>query len=192
MRVFHVFCVAALTCAGLVEPASAAGRSVYTSIANKDCRFDPLGKGPDAAENQVKRCRGLEGAQAVVSSYHTVVGLALRWPGSRDATDLVTGWSLGEKLEWRGPAAGPFRPEAVIVRVIFNDPETDKKHQVLAIMRVKGGKACVMSAVDMTADPKPYETAQRVADEKAPSFVCGRSDRFAAGTPTQWTTHVLE
>ena len=56
MRVFKLIFTAALLAFGLAAPAGAAGRSVYTSLASKDCRFDPIGKGAMAAVRAACGC----------------------------------------------------------------------------------------------------------------------------------------
>ena len=117
--------------------------------------------------------------------------LGLRWPKQADYQFVAEGWSIGQKLEWRGPSKGAFRPDSAIIRVILDD-EDARKHQVLAVLRIENRKACLITAIDMTANKQPYELAQQAADEKAASFVCGKSEAAATGEPTPWTKQVLE
>ena len=150
------------------------------------------GKRDDPNHDPTAFCRGHGGVEVIVYTFHAAVGLAFRWPKGAPVTVVTIGAHFGDKIEWRGPASGAFTPQAAIARVIFEDAETRRKHQALAVIRLQAGKACIMSAVDMTANRSPYEIAQRIADEKAASFVCGKSEVSAGGEPTQWTTHLLE
>ena len=49
-----------------------------------------------------------------------------------------------------------------------------------------------MGAVDMTADKTPYETAQKLADDRAASFTCGKDTPVVVGPPTRWTAALIE
>ena len=49
--------------------------------------------------------------------------------------------------------------------------------EVLVISRVaqpEDGLGCVAAYVDALANPDPNKLARKIADERAPSFICGR------------------
>lgn len=169
-----------------------------TSIANTACRFDPIGTAAGDDEVQTKRCPGLAYTRVIVTAAGTSVSLGFDWPRSRPrapvAAGIAVGWSLGQSLEWRGNLfQGFFKPDSVIVRVLFNkDGSRSIEHQVLAVIQVQNGSACLIGVVDMGADKSPHETAQRLADAKAAVFACGRDVAGVAGPATEWTGRVLE
>lgn len=168
--------------------------SVYTSLRNADCRFEPA-DGPGSEESQTKRCLGVARVRVVVTSGGTSVALGFEWPGANppaDARSVVVGWSLGERLEWRGDGSGShFDPDSVIVRVLFNRDESPQiGHQVLAVLRVRRGSACLRGVVDMSASRTPYELARRVSDDPS-AFVCGETKPSVEGQATEWTSRVV-
>ena len=171
-------------------------RSVYTSIENADCRFD-RGNGPGSEESQTKRCPGLARSRVIVDAGGTSTALGFDWTAGgqkrSEVRRVVVGWSLGTRLEWRGAGTGTsFRPDTMLVRVLFNrDGSPQVGHQVLAILSVRPGSACLRGVVDMTANAQPYLLARKVSDSR-PGFVCGLDAVQVEGTRTEWTNLVIE
>lgn len=175
-----------LACAAI--GAAAAAESRYTSIENKHCRFDPTGNEPGDAEDQLKTCPGLGGTQVLVNPSHTRLHIGFAWPGRpkvAPAMAVVTGWSAGFKVEWRGLATRKgFAPYAATVRMRFKNDDKPGEEQVLAVMRVKRGEACLVGAVDIRANRDAYALARTLADT-APQFDCAKDKPRIVGTETE-------
>lgn len=178
----------------LAAPATAARlESRYTSIANSDCVIAPTLD--EEVEEQSKTCLGPAGISVVVNGLGTSVQIALTWDETNadGAPSVVEAWSAGEKIEWRGPVvSGVFKAEAAVVRMLFPKEGTpDVGHQVLAIIRVEYGEACLLGAVDIGANKNGYELARSAADN-ASQFQCDRDSAVAIGKKTEWTRRVIE
>lgn len=172
------------------SPALAAD-SVYTELVKGRCRFLPISSVPEAP--QVKTCPGHGGAQPMTTAGGTTVAFGLRWSKSRSDDDIVTGWSLGNKVEWRGVATGKgFQPYAIIVRVIPKDPDTMRGGgPVLAVIRLEARGACLATGVDVIANADANTLAREAADTIAHGFTCGQDTPRVTGAATQWTQAVL-
>jgi hypothetical protein len=183
-----------LACVGLQAARAAAPESRYTSIENKACRFDPVGKEPGDAEDQLKTCPGLGGTQVLVNSFHAMLRIGFAWPGKpkvEPALPVVTASSAGMKLEWRGVATRKgFEPYAATVRMLFHEEGKAGEQHVLAVMRVKRGEACLVGAVDIRANPNGYELARALADT-APQFNCKTDKARVVGAETEWARSLI-
>src|SRR5262245_23664154 len=131
MRVFAVISLVFGLLA--VQPVGAAGpESRYTSIENKDCKFDPIGNEPGDAEDQLKTCPGLGGAKVLVNAFHTRVRIGFLW-GARRKTEPVwatEAWGAGLKIEWRGNATTKgFEPYAATVRMLYPNDQGKAEQQ---------------------------------------------------------------
>ena len=197
MRIFHPGLLLAIVATSSSAASLDVRASRTTSIANKACRFDAIGAAAGDDESQTKRCPGLVNSRVVVTAAGTRVSLGFEWPHARPrapfAAHIAVGWSLGETLEWRGNLyQGFFKPDSAIVRLLFNkDGSRTIERQVLAVMQVQTGSACLIGVIDMSADRMPYETAHRLADSKAKSFVCGKDSASVAGSASEWTGRAL-
>jgi hypothetical protein len=180
-----LFLVTILAPAIFADSAGAA-QSRLTSIANKDCTFAPIGNEPGDAEDQLKTCPGLGGAQVVVNSLGTRLRIGFRWPRGHQPDRIVwavEAWSAGFTIDWPGP--GDSEPSAAIVRMKFQKQDMPVAgDQVLAVIRIAQDTACVMGAVDAQANPKANETAHALA-VTAPSFACGKDKPTIGGTRTR-------
>jgi len=190
MRLSLISLVLALCCGpALAEPVSR-----YSSIANKACTFAVLGDQPGDEEDQSKTCPGPGGMQVLVTALGTRVRIGFGWTGRPPVAPVpavVEAWSAGEKVEWRGDAGRSFAPYAATVRMLYPKEGTGQVgHQVLAVMRVARGQACLVGVVDIRANRKAYVLARGVAD-RAPAFVCGRDRPSVAGVATEWTQRLL-
>ncbi|WP_204277063.1 hypothetical protein, partial [Escherichia coli] len=57
-----------------------AAQSRFTSIANKDCKFAPIGHEPGEEDDQLKTCSGLGNSQVLVNALGTRLRIGFRWP----------------------------------------------------------------------------------------------------------------
>src|SRR5689334_16315951 len=120
-----------------IGPAWAQPTSVETELVKGRCRF--IADDGEVGDYAEKRCPGLGGAQVYTVARPSRVSLSLRWRAKK-ADDIVQGWSLGKKLEWRGLGHGnAFKPYAAIVTAIMHDAEADRNdtHNVIAILRIE-------------------------------------------------------
>ena len=170
---------------------SPAADSTYTELVKGKCRFLPIGSEPEAP--QVKTCPGHGGAQPMTTAAGTTVAFGLRWSKSRIDADIVSGWSLSDKVEWRGVVTGKgFHPYAIIVRVIPKDPDTMRGGgHVLAVIRLEAKRACLATGVDVVANADANALAREAADTVARSFTCGQDTPRVTGATTQWTQAVV-
>ena len=187
-------CCAVLAAACMLGGATApaqAPESVYTELLKGRCKFISIDK--ETNEEQVKRCPGHGGAQVLTRASHTTVYLSFRWSKSRMAEDVVSGWSLGDKVEWRGVRARKgFEPYATIVRVIVKDPDTlVGGGHVLAVMRIDKRDACLAAAVDVSANKEANALAREAADTVARTFACGKDKPRVSGAATKSTEAVI-
>jgi hypothetical protein len=187
--------LACLLLLGIGLPAEAAApQSRYTSIANKDCRFDPVGDQPGEAEDQLKTCPGLGGAKVLVNAFHASVRIGFAWPGKpkpKMVLPAVSAWGAGLKVEWRGiTGAKGFEPYAATVRMKFREDDKPGEQQVLAVMRVVRGEACLIGAVDVRANKDAYELARGLADT-APGFDCAKDVARIVGAATEWAKSIV-
>jgi hypothetical protein len=185
---------AALLSAGALSAQTQGARSVYTELIGGRCRFVSIDA--ETKEDQVKRCPGHGGAQAFTLSSHTTVSLGLTWSKRQTAKDVVAGWSLGDKIEWRGLTTNKgFEPYAAIVRVIVKDPDTLRSGgAVLAVLRIdsREATACAMGYVDVKANKNANALARDSADRLAPTFLCESDAPTVVGRPTRWTDALIK
>ncbi len=189
--------LAVMMIAMLAEPTLAQlVTSLDTDLVNGRCRFiDDDGEVGDYA---LKRCPGLAGARVYTTASPAHVSLTFRW-GKAAAEKVVSGYSLGDKLEWRGiKSKQGFKPYAVIVRVIERDPAAltkeegaEKRFNVLAVLRIEPRNACPMAVVDETENKDALALARAAADAEAPAFVCESNKAKMLGTPSRWAKEVL-
>jgi hypothetical protein len=169
-----------------------AAQSRFSSIANKDCTFAPIGNEPGDAEDQLKTCPGLGGAQVMVNALGTRLRIGFRWPKGHQPDKIiwaVEAWSAGFTVDW--PGSGNGEPSAAIVRMKFQKKDLPVAgDQVLAVIRVAQDTACVMGAVDAGVTPKANETAHALA-EAAASFVCGKDKPTIGGVKTKAAEEIV-
>jgi len=192
LRAFGFPC-AVVVCATAFAAAAQppAPESLYTELLKGRCKFISID--PQTNEEQVKRCPGYGGTQVLTRASHTKVFLGFRWSRARAAEDLVAGWSLGDKVEWRGIRAGKeFRPYATIVRVITKDLDTLMGGgHVLAVFHMDQRNACLAAAVDVGANKEANALAREAADTFARTFTCGKDTPRLFGPSTAATEQVI-
>ena len=174
-------------------PAEAAQpESRYTSIENKDCKFDPIGKEPGDADDQLKSCPGLGGARVLVNAFHAQLRIGFEWGRRKAEPDwAVQAWSAGQKIEWRGiPTQKGFEPYAATVRMLYPHDKGEGRHQILVVLRLRRGDVCTMGAVDIHANKDGYELARALADT-APAFDCKNDKARVLGIETSWARDLV-
>jgi len=191
MRMRMLTRLALATIAACFSGAGQAQESRYTDLVGPDCRFER-----DATRiGDVKRCPGRGGAEPETVAEETRTHFGLRFGRDRPAA-LISAWSFGTKVEWRGLAsAGGFQPHAAIVRVLLKDPDSPKPDadgQVLAVIRVaaRERKACVVAVVDASRRDA-NAVAREAADRLGRTFRCGSDRAAVVGPETRWTAAVL-
>jgi hypothetical protein len=143
-------------------------RSVYTSLAQADCR---LLRQDEETGGTSSRCPGTAGHALMVHDDDARMSVDVVAPGGR--THPLRYWgvitsnfsSLGPRAEWR---MRDGKPVALIVRVnAFENPEIpDRATSYLAVAKITPREVCVTDRIPPTA-PSANEAAQRAADSSA-------------------------
>ncbi|HEX8165665.1 MAG TPA: hypothetical protein VF601_07745 [Beijerinckiaceae bacterium] len=189
-----------LAAALIVAAAPALGQapeSRYTELAGGRCRFVSADR--ETGEDAVKRCPGHGGAEVETLSSHTRLSIGYRFSARQRAENVVSAWSAGRTVEWRGiKARKGFEPYAAIVRLLMKDHEAGKPGpvadgEVLAVMRVdpREAEACVIAYVDARANREPNRLARDAADRLGPAFDCGSEKPAVVGAGTRWTAALI-
>lgn len=194
MRTATILLMTTITVAVSADSAGAA-QNRFTSLANKDCTFAPIGDEPGDEEDQLKTCPGVGGAQVLVNALGTRLRIGFRWPKGDQPQKIVwtaEAWSAGLTVNWRGSGKGKeFEPYAAIVRMKFQKQDLPVAgDQVLAVIRIASDTACVMGAVDAGANPEANEIAHALADA-APSFACGKDKPTIGGVKTKAAEEIV-
>lgn len=169
-----------------------APESRTTDLVGRSCQVEPGQGRLGSGQEWVKRCPGLGGARVTVTADDAAVALGFEWSAKEKTDEVLRNWGLGYKLEWRGfRTARGFEPYAATIRLLFNEGSEPADRPVLAVLRVKRGEACLVGIVDVAANPDGYDTARRLADQRAPGFACGRDTPRLEGAPTMRATSIL-
>ncbi|MBB4634610.1 hypothetical protein [Longimicrobium terrae] len=147
---------------------SSAIRSVYTSLAEKDCRVTET---DDEVGGSTSRCPGTAGYALMVHDYDARMSVDIVAPGGRVLPLRYSGVitanfsAVGERAEWRMRGANPI---ALIVRLNANeDPEDPARTtSYLAVAKITPGAACVTDRIAPTT-PNANEAARQAADRSA-------------------------
>ncbi|WP_420130343.1 hypothetical protein [Longimicrobium sp.] len=157
------------------KDSTAATRSVYTSLAEAECRLVERDAETGAT---TLRCPGTAGYALLMHDFDARMTVDLIAPGGRTLPLRYSGVitsafsSLGPRAEWRMRNGAPV---ALIVRVnAFEDPSVpDRATSYLAVAKITGGQACVTDRITPTT-PHANEAARQAADRSA-SRPCLRS-----------------
>lgn len=159
--------------------ADTAVRSVYTSLAEADCR---LVERDEETGGTVHRCPGVAGYALKVSDWDARMSVTVVAPDGSEHplkyTSVIThNFSmLGPRAEWRVSGA-EGRPQALIVRVNANEDNMNPERTTsyLAVARVTPQGSCVTERIRPVADANilARQAADRAAGrpclEKVPS-----------------------
>jgi len=195
MRALFLIVAASLLSGPAFAQAPAAVSVVTPLNVKKPCRI--VKDDGEVGDYTLVRCPGLGGSRVYTEASVANVTLSIRW-GKADEGHVVNGYSLGEKLEWRGikDKAG-FKPHATIVRVIERDHDSMdndgryKTYNVLAVIRIGNREACPVAAIDEGANPDALSLARATADTEAPKFKCGQDKAKVVGKSTKWAQRTI-
>lgn len=169
-----------------VAPASAAEmRSAYTELdVDRDCAL--ISSSDEAGDSGSLACAGWKGYPVLIFAGDLRESIVYGFPPS--GVDHV--WesfsafnSTSPKIEWRIAVDGGRQvPVATIHRwFVSDDPEDpESRTEVLVVEKVGQpgmGDGCAVGLVMASGNPKANETARRIADEQALTFVCGADER---------------
>ena len=171
---------------GLGSPALA-GTSVYTKADTEHCKslLTPEEEDPEMG-NISAECKGYKDYLFYFREgdvrQSTYFGFADPQIVDQAAETFERFNHIGDKIEWRLDARGT--PRATILRYFMEnlDPVTSQPNeklygQILVVSRVAqpdDGLACITAYVDALANPDANAMAQKLADEQAPTFACGK------------------
>jgi hypothetical protein len=178
--------IAALLTAADAVPASAAEphgyRSVYTSVAAKDCRKRSVLKVEDTDYASDHLCPGIAGL--VVLRQEEDLRETISVGRNRAAAEKEPAASEGfgafnstaDTVEWRLDGKG--KPFAIIQRWFVADGDAPEKNgrpqtkQVLIVTRLPPGPVCQVAQIEVKGNPNANEAARKAADETARDYKC--------------------
>jgi hypothetical protein len=167
-----MFAPAALLALALVwQSAPGALRSVYTSLAARDCKT--ISTHEEGAQS-TQRCAGVGGYGLLVDDFDSRMFVTVVAPGGKKydlqyGQIVTTGFSsVGDKAEWRVKGQGKrAAPVALIVRVnaIEDGAHPEKTTSYLTVAKITPGRICLTDRIGPGADAN--EQARRAADTAA-------------------------
>lgn len=178
------FLLSALAAVAATSSASAQqNTSQYTSVAAKGCKKFESTKVSGDEIAAVFECRGLPGYSVVVGEddLRTFVAIGFNRMHAKEQPALGQGFapfnSVHDTLEWRIDAKTK-KPFATIQRWrIADNTDLDKDSRpktvgLLVVTRIPAGPSCHVAYIDVAANEKPNELAQKAADDLAQKFDC--------------------
>lgn len=142
-------------------------RSVYTSLAEAECRLVERDEESGATS---MRCPGTAGYALLMHDFDARMTVDVIAPGGATHRLRYSGVitsafsSLGPRAEWRMRGEAPI---ALIIRVnAFENPDTpDRATSYLAVAKITANAACVTDRIPPSANAN--EVAQQAADQSA-------------------------
>ena len=163
------FCAFLWLLAAVFTAAAQSNQSMYTSLAEKQCRkIKSAEAGDDGYEG---RCRGVAGYALLLSEGDLRQNITVITPKgakhSLELWDVISGGfsSVGPKAEWRmAMQNGKLSPVALILRYnASEDPDQpNKQNSYLAVSKITPSEICVTDKI--LPGPKANEDARRAAD----------------------------
>lgn len=160
-------------------------RSLYTSIALKNCRLVKK-----HADGNAWICLGLQRIPVYVAEGDNRFFLAAGSNATKHRAAQQTLTSFNTPLdpktsritvEWRVDAkARKPAPYAMIVRYFTNGEKG--KGEVLVVSRVSEGQSCHVAYVDAMANTEAIVLARTIADERVTKFDCANEPEWVGGT----------
>lgn len=146
--------------------------SSYTTHEYTKCRKDQ-GNGDPVS---VHRCPGKAGITVIWTAGDDSSAVEF---GAKALQETISAkaafFEAGKTIEWRGPKGG--KPQAAILRYATGANVGKLDGSRLVVYRLAAdGSSCILGSVD-ARKPDANAAARRLADEKAPSFRCGRDAR---------------
>ena len=163
------FCASLWLLISVITAAAQTNQSVYTSLAEKQCR--KLKSAEDGDEGYEGRCRGVAGYGLILSEGDLRQNITVITPKgakhSLDLWDVISGGfsHVGPKAEWRmAMQNGKLSPVALIVRYnASEDPDNpNKQNSYLAVSKITATEICVTDKI--LPGTKANEDARRAAD----------------------------
>jgi hypothetical protein len=157
-------------------------RSVYTSIAAKDCRKKTVLKVDDTDYASDHLCRGVAGLIVLrqEEDLRETVSVGRNRAAAESEPAASEGFagfnSTADTIEWRLDAKG--KPFAIIQRWFVADPDLPEKNgrmqskQVLIVTRLPPGPVCRVAQIEVKGNPNANEAARKAADQTARNFKC--------------------
>jgi hypothetical protein len=182
--------VAAAMLASVALPAGAETVSrAYTRFDADNCRHT---RGKDVEDYGSWLCAGYGGipVRLAAGDQRMFVSFGRNAAMEPAAGETFPGFNSAYKgtIEWRiaTPPGGKPRPFATILRwsVKLEQDERNSSGQVLVVTRLGPGGVCHVGYVDGRANPDANVLAQRLADDKARGFKCGKDKPAVAGNVT--------
>jgi len=180
--------LAMLLAAVQIAPAAAAEpqgfRSVYTSVAAKDCRKKTVLKVDDTDYASDYVCPGIAGLVVLrqEEDLRETISVGRNRAAAESEPAASEGFggfnSTGDTIEWRLDAKG--KPFAIIQRWYVADPDLPEKNgrtqskQVLIVTRLPPGAVCQVTQIEVKGNPNANEAARKAADETARDYKCGK------------------
>lgn len=165
-------CASLLLFSVVATATAQSNQSMYTSLAEKQCR--KLKSAEDGDDGYEGRCRGVAGYALLLSEGDLRQNITVITPKgakhSLELWDVISGGfsNVGPKAEWRmAMQNGKLSPVALIVRYNANeDPEhPTKQNSYLAVSKITATEICVTDKI--LPGPKANEDARRAADTAA-------------------------
>jgi hypothetical protein len=165
-------------------------RSVYTSVAAKDCRKTSVLKVDDTDYASNLLCPGIAGLVVLrqeedlreTISVGRSSAAAAKEPAAAEGFGAFN--STGDTIEWRLDANA--KPFAIIQRWYVADADAPEKDgrpqtkQILIVTRLPPGPVCHVAQIEVKGNPHANEAARKVADQTARDYKCGK-DEVGAG-----------
>ena len=163
------FCAFLWLITGIGTATAQTNKSVYTSLAEKQCRkMKSAEAGDDGYEG---RCRGIGGYALLLSEGDLRQNITVITPKgakhSLELWDVISGGfsHVGPKAEWRvAMQKGKQTPVALILRynASENPDQPNRLTSYLAVSKITSTEICVTDKI--LAGPKANEDARRAAD----------------------------
>ena len=166
------FCAFLWLLAIAATAAAQTNRSMYTSLAEKQCR--KIKSAEDGDDGYEGRCRGVAGYALLLSEGDLRQNITVITPKgakhSLELWDVISGAfsSVGPNAEWRmARQNGKLAPVALIVRynASENPDQPDKLNSYLAVSKITPTEICVTDKI--LPGPNANEDARRAADTAA-------------------------
>ncbi len=163
----------------VADAALAETASVYTPLDLNKCRHTA---GKEVEDEGSWSCAGHAGLSVYVAGgdQRSYVSYGPRANTQPAATQTLASFNgQGKTVEWRGErgADGVVKPYATIMRwstAVLGDAYEQVKGQVLVVTRLGPGGVCHVGYVDARANTDANALAQKIADENARTFKCGK------------------
>ena len=157
-------------------------RSVYTSIAPKDCRKTSVLKVDDSDYASDHLCKGLAGLLVLrqEEDLRETISVGRNRAAAEKEPAASQGFgafnSTADTIEWRLDAKGT--PFAIIQRWFVADGDAPEKNgrpqskQILIVTRLPPGPVCHVARIDVKGNPNANAAARKAADESARDYKC--------------------